>query len=257
VKKIVKYLATDADLWISGAVFIPISLFTSDWVLVLSLYGMLVLLLGPLTYWCISTWEGKYPVFDHKNIQGPILVLGGGHTPNKSLPPSQQLDLGALGRMMEGIRLVNLSGQNTLIMSGCTPCGSSQAALQTAAAISFGLPGCGTIRTLDQPTTTEEEAISYKRAFSSISPVVVTKAIHMPRAILTFEKHDIQAVAAPCNFTFKGSQINVRTLLVPAFTHAPSLGEFLTEIVGFVFIKLQLFFMPLKQKSLGTFSEVK
>ncbi|WP_170932491.1 YdcF family protein [Belliella buryatensis] len=186
--------------------------------------------------------ENKYEVLDPNGLKNPVLVLGGGHDTLNNLPYNQQLTNGALGRVVEGLRLFRASNSKTLIFSGPSLAEHhpTQAEIQAYMLSEICELSSDAILKLNTPTTTEEEAISYAQALGSISPILVTKAIHMHRAVLTFNSQGIQVIPAPCNFIVKNSKQPWFLWLVPAFSQAPYLGELLKESFGLLFLMIRI-----------------
>lgn len=241
MKKLFKSLVTNQNLLVSGLIFIPIFLFTQNLVLVVTLYVSLSMLLGPITFFLVSSLERQFPIYSSSAFNNPILVLGGGHFPDHTFPSNQQLTLGALGRLTEGLRLFRISKSKYLIMSGPSLADDfpSQAAIQSKVALELGQVPNENIILLDYPVNTEEEVLAYKRIFSFLTPIVVTKAIHLPRAVLNFRKHGIDPIPAPCNFIYKNERFTLSDLFVPSFSNAPYLGECLKEIFGILYFNIQ------------------
>ena len=150
--------------------------------------------------------ERKYPPYaDSFNSTDTskvfIIVLGSGYTLDKRLPATAQIGLGALGRLAEGIRLYRSVKNSTLIFCGHSSLGlETQAQVTRKAAILLGVDA-NKIETLDKPSNTQEEAqeagIRYSRTAKII---IVTDAIHMPRAIRLFRRQGFNPVAAPTNY---------------------------------------------------------
>lgn len=238
MKKFIKPLIINPDLIISLMVFVPLFLLVNNTFVIVLIYSLTCLLLGPITFSIIGYLERKFSVFDRKEIANPVLVLGGGHTPDVNLPSNQQLTSGAMGRVFEGLRVFHSSNSKTLVLSGPSLSNGhpSQAEIQENMLLGFGSIAPQAITRLDQPTTTEEEVISYQNIFGNISPILVTKAIHMPRAMKTFHLYGIHPVPAPCNFVFKEKGMEWNKWIIPAFTHTPFLGELLKEAFGILFL---------------------
>jgi uncharacterized SAM-binding protein YcdF (DUF218 family) len=171
----------------------------------------LLTLSNPLPEHLTRQLERKYPPFKAtfvkiKKQQVHVLVLGGGFTDDSSLPPNSRLASNSLTRVVEGIRIHRIISGSQLIFSGKASEGeNSIAETMQATAIDMGVEADKTIL-MKEPSTTAQEAAYYKENFynDSTQLIVVTSALHMPRAILTFEKQGITAIPAPTNHTGKG-----------------------------------------------------
>lgn len=133
------------------------------------------------------------------NLGLPILVLGGGSVYDPDLTPQDRLSPNSLARLNEGIRLYHSLGQPRMIFSGySSKNGVTQAAITRDAAICLGIPK-DKISILDQPSTTEEEALAYKKKYGHTDSafILVTSDIHMPRAMYLFRKAGLNPKAAP------------------------------------------------------------
>ncbi len=143
-----------------------------------------------------------------------ILVLGSGCSDDKDLPATAQLGLIALGRLAEGIRLYRLADSAAIICSGHSmrPGIETQASVTKRAAISLGMSAKDII-TLNTPSTTIEEAEALALIIQKNAHVLlVTDAVHMPRAVNIFNKAGFTNLeAAPTNFKAKDkTQDNLR-----------------------------------------------
>lgn len=150
--------------------------------------------------------ERKYPPFDLLNNSidtGKVLihVLGSGYTLDKRLPANAQLGLVALGRLAEGIRIHRDIKNSVIICSGYSPLGlETQAQVTKRAAIVLGVEA-DRLQTLNTPSTTMEEAEALGEKFNKTSQlIIVTDAIHMPRAMKLFKREGFNAIAAPTNY---------------------------------------------------------
>jgi uncharacterized SAM-binding protein YcdF (DUF218 family) len=104
--------------------------------------------------------------------------------------------------MLEALRVYRLIDSGIIVASGGTlhPGRATQAEVVRTAAMEMGVPANNIIR-LDQPLTTAEEAEALKSMKGNgINLIVVTDAIHMPRAMKIFEKLGFHPIAAPTNF---------------------------------------------------------
>lgn len=129
-----------------------------------------------------------------------ILVLGGGHSPSPSLPPNGQLSAPALARLTEALRLKQQCPQALLIGSGYSPSSPiSQAETLTAAAVALGVPTADTLQ-LSYPVNTQAEAYAYAARFGPDQALIlVTSALHLPRALFWFRRAGLRPIPAPAN----------------------------------------------------------
>lgn len=135
-----------------------------------------------------------------------MLVLGGGFTNDTSLPANSRLASNSLTRVVEGIRVHRLIPNSKLIFSGKAKKGSiSIAETMRLTALSLGVDSSSIIL-MNKPATTAQEADYYEQHFHNDSTqlIIATSAIHMPRAMLTFEKRLLSPIPAPTNHTGKG-----------------------------------------------------
>ncbi len=153
--------------------------------------------------------EGRYvPLTKPLNVVGQdtvnIIVLGGGHTSDMRLPANNQLSSGALGRLCEGIRIHRLCRGGRLVLSGWGDEDTqSQARVLYNTALLLGV-AAEEMDTLSKSRRTEEEAAYYMEGFGSKRKViVVTDAVHMPRAMMLFKAKGLNVIAAPTNHIFK------------------------------------------------------
>lgn len=171
----------------------------------------------------------------HKNI----LILGGGHRNDLRFPANDKLSYSALSRLVEGIRIKNLVPGSTLITSGTEKKGDlSQAEVLAQTAVLMGVDSLQ-IAMQKNPTTTREEASEYKKNHNdSAELVLVTSAIHMPRAMYLFRKAGLQPIAAPTDHLIKRSNHADPWSWVPASTNIYKWESSIHEYVGLFWAKL-------------------
>lgn len=173
-----------------------------------------LLLIGvtPLSTWMASRLEYKYSVLIDPGLpeksERPvhIMVLGGGMTIDPALTSADQLSPDALSRIVEGVRLKNLSPGSTLVTSGFAMQGiRSQAEILASTAVDLGVHSTDTLW-LPDPTTTREEAAAYRARFGDSTQIIlVTSAIHLPRAMGWFQHQGLNPIPAPANHMVKFS----------------------------------------------------
>ncbi|MFT3682750.1 MAG: YdcF family protein [Ferruginibacter sp.] len=132
-----------------------------------------------------------------------IHILGSGYTPNDNFPANAQMGLIALGRMTEALRIYRLLDSAVIITSGNAVI---EKVKTQAEVLKEALAGSGVaadrVETLNTPSTTVEEAADLAKKYgTAIQLVIVTDAIHMPRAMRIFKRTGFSnIVAAPANF---------------------------------------------------------
>lgn len=139
-----------------------------------------------------------------------IHLLGSGYQTDNRLPATAKLSLVAQGRFVEAMRLYRAIPSSTLVCSANGPEGTqTQAMIARAAAIEMGADSTR-ILALNTPSTTKEEADDLAKAVgTSATVIVVTDAIHMPRAIKFFKEAGFSPVAAPTNFKALNGSVGV------------------------------------------------
>lgn len=175
---------------------------------VASIVWLFIISVSPVPIWMARHLEKKYLPFDQteKDLQLPIriMVLGAGHTNDPSLPDIDKLFSGALARLSEGIRIQRMIPGSKLICSGFSGRSTiSQAEVSALAAIELGVDPGDTLL-LKEAHNTRAEAKAYADRFENLGTLIlVTDAIHMPRAMNWFQKNGIYPIAAPTNHQIK------------------------------------------------------
>lgn len=186
----------------------------------------------------VSRMESQYPPFDagqfsirHDRVY--IHVLGGGYTLDERLPASSQLSGAGLGRLSEAIRIYHLLDSSVLVVSGNVASGNeSLASVARKAAVSLGIEK-NRIEMLDQPSTTLGEARAFANRFGSASAViVVTDAVHMPRAIKFFKDQGLNPYPAPANYYIKHDDNPFALRWVPSAENFLLMDRVMREFFG-------------------------
>lgn len=152
----------------------------------------------------IRSLENKYPVFvpqSNDTISYHIVILGGGHVEDKRLPANGQLNVTALGRLVEGIRIHKILKSSKLVVSGSAlDSGTTQAEILKKTAMLIGIDSKD-ILLQTKPENTYEEAREYTLRYGKDHPlIIVTTGTHIPRAMHMFKMMGAKPVAAPTNF---------------------------------------------------------
>lgn len=194
----------------------------------------------PLPTYLVRNLESRFPALLSLPITWTpdttvhIVVLGAGHTSDPRLPVNDQLSDTALKRLVEGIRIHQLMPNSKLVLSGDSHNDilETQAEVLAKTAIMLGVHYEDTLL-LKQPGNTREEAISYASRFGANHPVVlVTTAIHMPRAVMHFRRAGLEPFAAPTNFLCKRDKLPSRLRIWPSHTYLHWVERTTHEYVG-------------------------
>jgi uncharacterized SAM-binding protein YcdF (DUF218 family) len=128
---------------------------------------------------------------------GYVVVLGSGYTPRDSIPVTAALDETGLVRIVEGIRLMRRLGIGKLVLSGGAAPGRGRPALGYAElARGLGVPESALV-ILDEPQNTAAEARAVRAMLGDASFIVVTSAVHMPRAVRLMQRVGAHPIPAP------------------------------------------------------------
>jgi uncharacterized SAM-binding protein YcdF (DUF218 family) len=130
-----------------------------------------------------------------------IVVLGGGFSPDASLPVAIQLNDTSIARLVEGIRVSKQLNSCKLVLSGGPGPGGVSSASQVMAQLAQDL-GVGR-----QDMILETQSLDTDDGVRLVAPIVgqqpfilVTEALHMPRAMAMFRKHGTHPIADPVGF---------------------------------------------------------
>jgi uncharacterized SAM-binding protein YcdF (DUF218 family) len=177
-----------------------------DWAIALATMAMALLLVLSTPFvpdLMVEHLEQSFPCLSTVSLRGAsapvhVLVLGAGHTSDTRLPANDQLSDAALGRLIEGIRIHRLVPGSILITSGYAGRqAEQQAEVMGRAAALLGVAPAD-LRTIPTPKDTSMEATEYRRAFGNKARLVlVTGAIHMPRAMALFRRAGLDPIADP------------------------------------------------------------
>jgi len=193
----------------------------------------------------VENLESRYEVFSENALMDTgkhvyILVLGCGHTNDERLPANNQLSVAALGRLAEGIRLQRQIPGSMIITSGSR--GKEKKPQSTVLAEAAVLLGVEPNQLMQQtlPENTRQEAAEYKRIFGdSAQLILVTNAVHMPRAMYSFRQAGLDPIPAPTNHLLKkGSERNFRSW-IPTAGNISKMGNAIHEYVGMLWYKLR------------------
>ena len=191
-----------------------------------------------LPYYLVGRIEAGFTPFEKSFLVSNseavyIHVLGGGYTYEERLPSSGKLSTVSLGRLAEGVRIANQVPSCILVFSGWRVSGpESMAFIMKQAAMSLGVDS-SRIDLLEEPSTTEEEADSFKRRFGRrVNLILVTDAIHMRRALNFFREQGLEPIPAPANYLVREDDSHYRLRWLPSSENLLLMDRFLREWLG-------------------------
>ncbi|MBI4496089.1 MAG: envelope biogenesis factor ElyC [Deltaproteobacteria bacterium] len=170
---------------------------------------LLVLSYGPVPDLLLRPLEYRYPPILHPEELSQvrwIVVLGGGHTSDPTIPPTSRISSSALVRLVEGIRIHRaLPGSRLVLSGGVVFDPVPEAETMAEVAVLLGVARQNLVLESDSKDT-EEEA-RFIRGIVAESPfVLVTSASHMPRSMALFRKMGLRPIPAPTHYKIKERQ---------------------------------------------------
>ena len=170
-----------------------------------SVLSLALLSWAPVADRLIGFYEDQYPVLDPATLERPVeavVVLGGAWTSSAPWPAGIRLYGSARARLMEGLRLLEVLPEARLVVSGGTrrPDAVPVAEGYRLAAIDLGVDPVRIV-TLDASHDTADEAYAVRERLGPDARfVLVTSAVHLPRAMHHFRRVGLDPVAAPAEF---------------------------------------------------------
>lgn len=201
----------------------------------------------------VSTLEWRYFPLDPVPTADAIVVLGGATQP--ALAPRPWVEVSERGdRILYGARLYTQKKAPKLILSGGRVIwrgggGPSEADDMKALALAMNVPASA-ILLEGRSLNTRQNAVNVKQilaAQSIESVLLVTSAMHMPRAIAVFKKLGISVIPAPTDYlipteTYERTNTPLEGQILSLLPDAEAIGQFtraLKEYVGFGVYRLR------------------
>lgn len=165
-----------------------------------------VLMSAPVGFALFADYERQYSPPDlslERNQVRWIVVLGGGvYSDEAGRSALSRLHPVALARLVEGLRLARQLPDARLVFTGSgVVVNDSNAEMYAEAAQELGFDTERMLK-LGEPKDTASEAKAIKRLVGGESFLLVTSAVHLPRAMRLMQQHQLQPIAAPANYDF-------------------------------------------------------
>jgi uncharacterized SAM-binding protein YcdF (DUF218 family) len=206
----------------------------------ISLLWLLTISTGFIPVMLVDSLENQYPplnITDDLAGSTPvyIMVLGHGYTNDKKLPHIDQLSANSLFRLMEGIRIHQLiSGSKIVFSWGEVKASEKYSDAMSQAAISLGVD-TSFIKKINRVKNTKDEAERFYSTFGRKgSLIIVTDAVHMPRAMKLFRKAGLDPIASPTNHLNKLDPDETRFLCIPSASNIYKMEIAVHEYAGMI-----------------------
>ncbi|MBO1351268.1 MAG: YdcF family protein [Hormoscilla sp. GUM202] len=219
----------------------------------LALVVLLVSGNGWVSDWLVRSLEWQHIPSQELPVADAVVVLGGGIKEWREPRPWPDLSEGG-DRIVYGAQLYNQYKASILILSGGRidwqkGTGSSESKDMAEIAEYLGVPRTAIIQDPNS-LNTHENAVNVRKIMDErgINRVLlVTSAMHMPRAIGTFEKEGIDAMPAPTDFLTTKPPLHERKLapgeillnILPDVSRLGRTTKALKEYTGMVIYGLQ------------------
>lgn len=198
---------------------------------------VLVVVVSPIVGVLVEKKEHRYSSFVGVEKQDDsfyhILILGGGKTSDPKVPSTTQLNRSVSKRLIEGIRIYQLMDSSLFIGSSAHfDSNIAQGATIVQAALELGVAQTDTAYII-RGTNTLSEAQDYVMRFGIDNKLIlVTSAIHMPRAVAIFESFGVKVIPAPTDYMSLEDPSNPKSKWRWDWGRVDRLGRWLHEVVG-------------------------
>jgi uncharacterized SAM-binding protein YcdF (DUF218 family) len=155
----------------------------------------------PVAYALIAPLEHRYAPLDDAALPrvGYVVVLGSSYSPDGSIPVTSALDGAGLARVVEAVRLLRrLDGAKLVVSGGARSGGTPSAAGYALLARDLGVAS-DSIVVRDTALDTGGEARDIVALLGAEPFLLVTSAVHMPRAMALMKRAGARPSAAPAD----------------------------------------------------------
>jgi uncharacterized SAM-binding protein YcdF (DUF218 family) len=203
------------------------------WLAIPLLFLSMLLFSKPVQY-LFALQERKFPTWESEKKVAPIIVvLGAGGTPEPGLSPMHRIGGASFHRVMQGISIWKQLPESRLVFTGAGVEGYiSLAEMYAEVAKEWGVPDAS-MSIIPTPKNTQEEARDFVAKFPDYKSIIlVTSAMHMPRAKKIFEKHGLVVIPAPSDYRIKLHPDGIRYSWIPSLDAMQMWSELVKEKAG-------------------------
>jgi uncharacterized SAM-binding protein YcdF (DUF218 family) len=169
-----------------------------------------------------------------------ILILGAGFSDDPSLPPNDQIENSTLGRLCEGVRVYRtIPGSKIVTGSYKGKMKITQGDAILNAAIALGVSPNDTCKVAIKTNNTVGEITGYFDKYGTSKPIIlVTDAVHMPRAMMICKHFGLNPIPAPTNHIIKHSSYQSPFSWLPSLKNIENIDAAIHEYMGIAWFKL-------------------
>lgn len=213
----------------------------------LSVLWLFIISVSPIPIWLIKSLEQQNKTISINQFKEKkevyVLVLGSGHTNDTTLTHLNRLGNAALSRLTEAIRIHKKLPNSKLVFSGFSNEKKiPQAKMLSLAAMELGINPKDTLQ-LVTPSNTAEEALAFKNRFGlKKNLIIVTSAVHMPRALLLFKSQNLNCFPAPTFNYVKRDYDESLKWFSPSIGKVEMMEKGIHEYVGIVYVHVKKWF---------------
>jgi len=147
----------------------------------------------------VTNLENQYPKYNYLHNIKYIHILGAGHTDDPKQPLSSKLSSDGIKRIIEGILIYKQIPNSKIILTSYYKYKMLNYPVNVKLAIALGVDKDDIIIGVKQQDTGDEADFT-KSIVGNEEFVLVTSALHMPRAMMLFKSRGLNPIPAPTDF---------------------------------------------------------
>lgn len=205
----------------------------------------------PVSYFLVSFLERQYPALTEERLRSEdfsqveyVVVLGSGSFYQKNIPMVSQHTPTQLIRLMTAYEIHRFLPHTKMILSGGGPGPLSEGEMMKNFLIFIGAP-LHLLVVEGESENTWEQALHVKKIVGDGKVILVTSAVHMPRAMMLFHRVGFDPIAAPADIRYRNFSDKTYWALWPNARHLQASEAAWYEYLGLIKEKIK-FLMPIK-----------
>ncbi|MDH3975677.1 MAG: envelope biogenesis factor ElyC [Deltaproteobacteria bacterium] len=196
----------------------------------------------PFADFLIKPLEKQYSPYhsQRKDNIKYVVVLGGGHIYDISVPASSRISYPAMMRLAEGIKIFNeIPGSKLLLSGGGSKSPDTDAEIMFTIARSLGVKK-ERIIIESKSKDTKDQARIIRNMVKNAPFVLVTSAAHMKRSVALFNKMGMKPITAPTDYLARDDgRPKGFGYLVPSSNAVARVESAVHEYLGIIWAKLR------------------